>query len=187
MDELLAGMAGGMKPFLGVPYAVFGHSLGALIAYELVAHLRDKGHPLPVRLFASGARGVQIPDPNPPIHHLASDRFVEQMQIRYGGIPREVLAEPDLMAILLPPLQADLELFETYTFVPKLPLACPISVFGGLDDHRLSQEEYQAWRELTSAPIDVTMFEGGHFFIQQSGPEVARAVARILGQSLPGS
>lgn len=187
MNDLLAGMADGITPFLDVPFAVLGHSLGALMAYELTAFLRRNGRPDPVRLFVCGARGAQIPDPYPPIHHLPPDRFVQQMQLRYAGIPAEVVAEPDLLALLLPPLQADLELFETYAYAPQPPLACPISVFGGRRDSRLDREQYQAWQELTEAPIAITMFEGGHFFIQEHGPAVARAAAGILVQSLSGT
>ena len=185
MDTLVAQAADAMAPLLDVPFAILGHSLGALIGYELAVHLREKGHGDPFLLVASAARGPQLPDPYPPLHHLPRDQFIEGMQDRYGGIPREILNEPDLLALLIPPLQADLELFETYRYTPRPPFSCPVAVFGGNEDHRLDDLQYRAWQEVTTGPLTVTMVPGGHFFIQEQGSRVAAAVAAVCRDTLP--
>ncbi len=185
MDTLVDEAAGALAPLLDVPYAILGHSLGALIGYELAVLLREKGHGEPFLLVASAARGPQLPDPYPPLHHLPTDQFIKGMQDRYGGIPEEILAEPDLLALLIPPLQADLELFETYRYEPRPPLSCPVAVFGGHDDHRLDDHQYRAWQKITTGPLTLTMVPGGHFFIQEQGPRVAAAVAAACGDALP--
>lgn len=187
MDAMLDGLCSGLTPFLDRPFAVFGHSLGAVIAFEWCRLLPGRGLRSPLRLFASGARGPQLPDPYSPIHHLPPDEFVHQMQVRYAGIPAEILAEPDLLALLLPPLQADLELFETYAFRQGPALDFPVTVFGGRQDHRLDDRQYQAWRQVTTRPVDFAMFDGGHFFVQESAAEVASAVARTLARDLDGA
>ncbi|NCQ34833.1 thioesterase [bacterium] len=187
MSSLIEQAAEAMAPLLNVPYAVLGHSLGALIGYELVVHLRQAGQAEPFLLIASGARGPHIPDPFPPLHHLPQDEFIRGMQERYGGIPEEILAEPDLVALLVPPLQADLELFETYRYTPGEPLGCPIATFGGRDDHRVGEDQYRSWQEVTTGPVNMTMFPGGHFFIQQQGPAVALATAQACERALAGA
>ncbi len=185
MDALVAQAADAMAPLLDTPFAVLGHSLGALIGYELAAHLREQEQREPFLLVASAARGPQLPDPYPPLHHLPPDQFIQGMQDRYGGIPAEILAEPDLLAMLVPPLQADLELFETYRYEARPPLACPVAVFGGTGDHRLNEAQYRTWQEITTGQLTLTMVPGGHFFIQEQGPQVAAAVARACGDALP--
>lgn len=167
------------------PFALFGHSFGALVAFELARELRRRGGPAPVHLFVSARRGPRLPDPAPPMHGLPDARLLAEVRTRYGGIPEAVLQEPELLALLLPALRADLEALETYHYEPEAPLAVPISAFGAFDDPWATLEELEAWRDETLATFTVTRFPGGHFYyaeaevplLKELGAQLARVGA----------
>src|SRR5262245_12023957 len=103
-------LAKGLSPWLATPYALFGHSMGALIAYGLVRHLRQQSATPPVRLFVSGRRAPHVPSRQSPCHQLPDQEFIETLVQRYNGIPKAVLSEPELMSLFLPILRADFTL-----------------------------------------------------------------------------
>jgi medium-chain acyl-[acyl-carrier-protein] hydrolase len=131
-------------------------------------------------LFISARRAPQLADADPPIHQLPASAFIEQLCLRYDSIPQAVLAEAELMELLLPTLRGDFTLYETYTYSADAPLACPISVFGGLQDPRVSREHLAAWREQTQSRFTLRQFPGGHFFIQSARAELLRALSEDL-------
>lgn len=139
------------------PYAFFGHSMGALIAFELACKLH------PQILFVSGCSAPHIPDSSPPIHDLPDDEFIKSMQ-KLNGIPDEILSNTELMELVLPALRADFEAFENYRYIPNDRLACPIVAFGGINDPRISRKHLEGW-EMHTNKFKVQYFPGGHFFI----------------------
>lgn len=174
IEELSAAIA----PRLTKPFAFQGHSLGALIAYETAHALRSRGlHP--IHLFVSGIIAPHQPSPNPPIHQLPDDAFIEQLR-RLGGTPRAVIECPELMALMLPALRSDFTLLETHARVRRESLDCPLSVFGGDRDPRTNLPGLEAWSELTTGSFALTIMPGDHFFIDPCRPGILRAIAGRL-------
>jgi medium-chain acyl-[acyl-carrier-protein] hydrolase len=178
MDALLDAMIEGIGTYLDRPFAIFGHSMGALLAFELARALRRRGMPQPVHLFLSGHRAPQLPDRRPPIHQLDDDEFWSALR-RLGGTPDEVLEHRELMDLVAPTLRADFALCETYPWTAEAPLDIPLSLFGGTDDPNVDQDELEAWRETTQAPVSVRMFAGNHLYLLKSQREVFEAVLRV--------
>jgi medium-chain acyl-[acyl-carrier-protein] hydrolase len=134
-------------------------------------------------LFISGHRAPQLPDPNPPIHQLPDPAFVAELR-RLSGTPETVLQDSELMEVFLPLLRADFAICETYKYSIEAPLDCPLSVFGGLRDDRVSRDELAAWRSQTSASFTLHMFPGNHFFLESERAIFLRTLAQHLQQHL---
>jgi len=177
---LASALATALEPLLDAPFALFGHSMGALAAFELARELRRRGRPGPVRLLVSGARAPHRPNPDPPVRHLPDAEFVAEVCRRYDAIPGAVLENPELVQLVLPSLKADFTLVETYAYAEEPPLGCPISCFGGLDDERVSREDLEAWSGYTTASFGLRMFPGGHFFLHSDEESVRRTVSEEL-------
>lgn len=184
LDHVVALLAEALAPALDGPFAFFGHSMGAQIAFELTRKLREQRGARPVRLFISGRRAPHLPPPEPPIHGLPEQAFVEQLYQRYSNIPKMLMENLELRSIFLPILRADLTLLETYVYTPQAPLDCPISVFGGLEDPRASPAQLAAWQQHTHPPITVDMFPGDHFFLNSARVPLLRAITQRLGRAL---
>ena len=122
--------AGEIAAFADLPCAVFGHSMGAVVAFEIARRLRQIGRP-PVMLGVSGWRGPSLPERLPPLAHLPVDEFALAIQDRFGAVPRAVLEDRELLALLIPTLRADVGLVERYRYQSDLPLSCPIVAYGG--------------------------------------------------------
>jgi len=177
---LLEALAEGLAPRLEAPYAVFGHSLGALLAYELVRHQRRRGGNLPVHLFVSARRAPHVPSREPPCHLLPEQAFIQALVRRYNGIPQAILAEPAVMRLFLPVLRADFSVMETYRFVAEDPLDQAITAFGGLDDQVVSRADLETWRMTTRGECAIHMIPGGHFFLQTAPTALLDVIARQL-------
>ncbi len=175
--------AAGLAPYLDKPYAFFGHSMGALLAFELTRHLRQASAPLPLHLFVSGHQAPQLPDRNPPLHGLPHDEFVARLR-ELNGTPEEVLKHTELLQLLVPILRADFEVCETYVYPSEPPLSVPISAYSGLGDDYVNRAELDAWREQTTGTFSVRMFPGDHFYINTARPYLLQALARELEQTL---
>lgn len=176
VDRAVVALGG----YLDLPFACFGHSMGAIFCFELARRLRCRYGIAPKHLFVSARRAPQRPDPLPPLGGLTDARFIAEIGRRYNGIPREVLADRELMELLLPVLRADVQMLETYTFESNAPLDCPITAFGGTKDNDLRIEELEGWREHTNAGFEARLFPGDHFFIQSAAKEVLETIARDL-------
>jgi medium-chain acyl-[acyl-carrier-protein] hydrolase len=154
-----------LAPFFDRPYAVFGHSMGALIGFELARQSRRAGARLPSRLFLSARRAPQIPMTDEPAHALPDADFVKRLQ-RFNGTPAVILENPELLELIMPTLRADFAVVETYSYVEGAPLGVPITAFGGAQDPMVPREQLDAWREQTTGAFRVCMVPGGHFFLQ---------------------
>jgi medium-chain acyl-[acyl-carrier-protein] hydrolase len=172
---------------LAIPFAFFGHSMGAVVAFETARALERSGRPVPTHLFVSGRRPPRIPDPEPPMHTLPTAEFIAELQRRYGGIPAEVLEHADLMELLLPCVRADITALETHEFTPGPKLQIPISAFGGTHDVRTPRAHLEAWREETSAKFRLREFPGEHFYLTSQREallaDIVATTAPITGRS----
>jgi medium-chain acyl-[acyl-carrier-protein] hydrolase len=167
-------LATALQPWLDLPLAIFGHSLGARVAFELARCLRNRFRATPVHLFAAGQTAPHAPLDRPPVHAQPRDEFL--VSLRRFGTPQEVLDNHDLLQIFEPLLRADFAAYETYQFQPERPLECPITALGGVEDQDVRHSELQEWRHHTASSHTVRMFPGGHYFVNTARPLVIRSV-----------
>lgn len=179
LDALVEAIAQAILPYLKKPFAFFGHSMGALVAFELARYLRRTQAPVPAQLFISGRTAPQIADTDAPAHDLPEEEFVQEVR-RLNGTPGEVLEHPELMHLMIPLLRADFSVCETYSYKVEPALDCPITVLGGLQDHEVPRESLEAWREHTTSDFKVRMLPGDHFFLNTDQPQLLRIVAQEL-------
>lgn len=180
-DELITAVADALDPLFNLPFVFFGHSMGALIGYELSLELRRRGRPLPLHLFVSGRRAPQVPSDEDPIHDLPEAEFLEQLR-DLNGTPEEVLRHEELMRLLIPVLRADFAVNETYAYVGGEPFDFGISAFGGLSDQEVPREELDAWRQQTRGKFRIRMLPGDHFFLHGAKDLILESVARDLSE-----
>ncbi|RFS84426.1 thioesterase [Actinomadura spongiicola] len=174
-----------LRPVLDGPFAFFGHSCGAALAYELAQALRSRGRRGPERLFLSAQ-----PAPGRPgirrLHDLPDEEFRAEM-IRLGGIAPEIAADEDVMGSLLAVLRADFALWERHRMEPGPPLDCPITVLAGTSDPRAPVETLGAWRAFTTAGFGMRRYEGGHFYFLESVADVVAFIGeRTLSEAMDG-
>lgn len=176
MGPLLEALVAALRPHIERPYAIYGHSLGALIGFELVRRLRHEGRPLPLCLFVASRRAPQLKSPVPTIHRLSDDGLVEWLK-RAAGTSDILLKNERWLRFYLPALRADLELSEAYHYTAEAPLPCPIFAFCGTQDAVLTRDELDAWREQTTARFTLDCFPGGHLFYLSSSPAAGHVAA----------
>ncbi len=183
MNALVRALGSALSGWLDTEFAFFGHSMGATIGYELAHHLREEHGLEPIHLFVSGRRAPQIPDSGEHTYDLPEPQFVEELR-RLNGTPGEVLANPELLGLILPSLRSDFELIQTYRYVPRRALSCAITAMGGLEDKDVDTKHIQAWQVHSSGPFSVRMFRGDHFFLQGMEAAVVNTVAGELERFL---
>jgi medium-chain acyl-[acyl-carrier-protein] hydrolase len=177
--ETVRVLSAALLPFLDRPFALFGHSMGALIAYELARTFEREGGRVPAVVFVSGRGAPHIVDPDPPTYLLPPGAFEAELR-RLNGTPVEVLDNLEAMSLVLPTLRADFQAVQTYRYAPGPPLSVPIEVFGGDDDEDVPIEHLEEWGRHTRAGRSVTVLPGDHFFITQSREAlVERICARL--------
>lgn len=179
LAPLLEAIVADLSPPLDPPFAFFGHSMGALIAFELTRHLRRQGAPLPIHLLLSADRAPHLPSRSAPIHHLETGEFLTELR-RLNGTPETVLANRELMEFLVPALRADFAICETYVYSPEDALDCPISCFGGRGDSEATREELIEWCLHTRGPFALHMLPGDHFYLHHSRQILLKAILREL-------
>ncbi|MDL5057570.1 thioesterase II family protein [Geitlerinema calcuttense] len=183
LQPLIEALSVALVPHCTKPFAFLGHSMGALVGFELARSLRRKGDRLPLYLLLSGHRAPQLPDLDPPLHALPDDQLLQELR-RYNGTPEAVLQNAELMQLLLPTLRADFSVVETYRYQPEPPLDCPIFAFGGLQDWKVKPEDLEAWRQQTTQAFTLQMFPGDHFFLHAHQALVLRKISDLLEQVL---
>jgi medium-chain acyl-[acyl-carrier-protein] hydrolase len=168
-----------LTPCCDLPFAFWGHSMGALVAFELARNLAQAGLPGPGRLFVSGRQAPELPELFPPIPDLPDVQYVAELQRRYGGVPEVIARDPEMRTLYLPTIRADLELIYAYKFEPGRPLDCGITAFGGTED-RVGREHLEGWRRQTHGCYRLHMLPGDHFFFTTRTEEVLRQVAEDM-------
>lgn len=179
LEDLLADVEKAMGILLDRPYAFFGHSMGATVAYELTRRLLASGGPGPRQLFLSGRSAPQLPPRRLPIHALPHEQFIDTLR-EFSGTPAEVLEHRELMEMMVPIMRADFEALETWKHEATPPFDIPVSVFGGLSDEAVPMESLDAWSTCTTGRFKRHMFPGRHFFLQQHANAMLNIVARAL-------
>jgi surfactin synthase thioesterase subunit len=179
LDRYLDQVLAEIRPLLDGPFALFGHSMGSLIAFGLARRLRRDGLRLPAHLMVSAYRAPQAP-PMKVIHELPDSEFIHELRHTYNGIPDQLLHEPEVLSIMLPIVRADLAVAASRRYEAEAPLECPISAFGGLDDGYVDERQLGEWRAQTSRLFHLQMFPGDHFYISTATEDLIRSVRSAL-------
>lgn len=167
------------------PFAFFGHSMGAAVAYELCRRFFAEPGSGPVGLFVSGRRAPHLPPRRPSAHRLPRDDFVAHLR-SLNGVPPEVMVDPELLDAFLPCLRADFEVNETYDPPCAPPLPIPVSAFLGETDPEVTVQEMLGWRDLTNDDFTLRVFVGDHFYLKSGQTELLAAIRHDLARALPG-
>jgi medium-chain acyl-[acyl-carrier-protein] hydrolase len=179
VSEIAEVLAKELQPWFDRPFVFFGHSMGALIAFELTRKLRSVGATLPQHLFVSGRAAPHLPSRTRSIHHLCEAEFKRELRL-LNGTPEQVLQDNELMRFLLPTLRADFSVCETYVPPDEDPLPVPITAYGGESDSRASFQELEEWCRHTNLRSTVQMFPGDHFYLQAERPKLLASMLSEL-------
>ncbi|MEW2354051.1 alpha/beta fold hydrolase [Spirillospora sp. NPDC029432] len=178
MDGLAGALADDMAPLLDRPYVLFGHSMGATVAYEVAQRLRARGARPSAHLIAS-AREAPHDERGGGVHR-GDDEDLRAELARLGATPPEVLGDPELRKMIFGYVRADYRIIETYRARPLPPLDCPVTVFLGDRDPDLAPGEALGWRRATRARAELRLFSGDHFYLVPQRAAVLAALRQIL-------
>ncbi|MEO1131185.1 MAG: alpha/beta fold hydrolase [Cyanobacteria bacterium J06639_1] len=181
VSPLVRALAEAIAPHLTIPFAFFGHSLGALVSFELARLLRETSNVLPKVLYVSARKAPQLPKSR-SIYHLPDSEFIAEIQ-KFNGTPTAIFESEEFKQIYLPSLRSDFSIIDRYEYVEKAPLPCPIVTFGGHSDRETNQEDLEAWQAQTSSHHELRMMSGGHFFINTSTVPLLASISSDLGLS----
>lgn len=179
LSSLATSIAGAIAGQPAQPFAFFGHSLGALLAFEVARIGSLNKLAAPAHLFVSACDAPQHRRPTKALHLLDDDALIAALGT-YNGTPQEVLENRELMALVLPVLRADFSLAETYRYAMGPALSVPITVLAGTTDQHVQPEHVGHWQKETSQACRVEWFDGDHFFIQSQQAAVLRLLASTL-------
>jgi surfactin synthase thioesterase subunit len=177
--ELAQIITSALYPYTDIPYAIFGHSMGALLAYEVASQLESSGRHQLCGLFVSACRAPFTPGTKPPVSHLPDAELLDHIRAMQGT-PEEILADPELTELLLPVLRSDFALCEQYRLRHVHLLQSPIITLSGEQDEDTRESEMQMWRRLTTAEFRSLRFPGGHFFFKDDQNDVIGIVCKEL-------
>ena len=165
------------------PFAVFGHSMGAFVGFELAREIKKRHGIEPVHLVVAGVCAPHLYQCKALTYNLPDDKLIEEVR-RLNGTPVEVLENADTMKVFLPLLRADLEAIQTYQYKTGELLSCPITAYGGVLDESVSLSDMEAWSAYTRGTVKVRMFPGDHFFVDSQRQQVLNALKEDLKEGL---
>jgi medium-chain acyl-[acyl-carrier-protein] hydrolase len=178
VDALVEAATPVLIPFMDVPFAFYGHSMGAMIAFEAARRLRRMGMDGPAHLFVGACRSPRLAGEREKTYDLPEPEFIEELR-HLGGTPAEVLDHEELLRLMIPLLRADFTAVETYSYAEGPPLDCPLTAFGGLEDEEVPRASLAPWEEHTAGQFSLHMLAGDHFFLRSSQP-LLESIAREL-------
>jgi surfactin synthase thioesterase subunit len=176
---LIATLSDVIAAELAQPFAFFGHSLGALLAFELARYQKRCSRPQPAQLIVSGCEAPQFRSPPERLHLLSDEGLIDRLR-ELNGTPRDILAHRELMEVLLPTIRADMALVGDFAYRAEALLDIPMSVFAGREDDIEPENQVHGWAKETRAGCDVHWFDGDHFFINASSEAVLACLAQKL-------
>ena len=179
-DEAVSALIPVMLPLTTLPFALFGHSMGAFLAFELARVLETSYQRRPIKLFVSGSPSPTVLRKIARRSVLTDIELIRELK-RLGGTPKEVLSNSELLSLILPVIRSDFELTETYHYVPRAGLSCPVRAFAGWSDPEAAPDEVDRWRDITPASFDINLFMGEHFFLQRWAQQIASIISTDLG------
>jgi medium-chain acyl-[acyl-carrier-protein] hydrolase len=182
LEHLLTELARELSPYLDRPFSFFGHSMGALISFELARRLRIQSGVEPVHLLVSAWRSPDLID-HKRDYDLPRAEFIEVLR-KLNGTPEEILADAEALELLLPILRADFEVVQAYRYREEQPLTCAIKAFAGMRDSGTAPEQMSGWRKHTTGPFSLSILPGDHFFIHQSRMRLITEVANELAPAV---
>lgn len=174
VDDLLLQI----RPLLQYPYALYGHSMGALLCYLLAGRISAEGISRPLHLFLTGKGAPSIRINNSVLHLLPKDALVEELR-RMGGMPEIVLNDDKLLDAFLPIIRADFEAMASFRYEKPAELEIPITVVTGTEEG-ISRERVAAWRLETRSQVDIRQLPGNHFFINNCSREILEFITHAL-------
>nr|AKA59488.1 thioesterase [uncultured bacterium AZ_379] len=177
--DLLPILAEALRPLLGEAFVLFGHSLGALLAFELARLSAERGWPEPAAVFVSGRIAPHLRREEPLRSMLPHAEFLHEIR-RLNGTPEDVLEHPELLALISSILRADFRLCETYRYIDGPRLNCALTALGGTADPNVPEDELAAWRRHTAGPFLLRTFPGDHFFVQSAEASLLRFLVTEL-------
>jgi medium-chain acyl-[acyl-carrier-protein] hydrolase len=184
IEAIVEELVPALLPHLDVPFAIFGHSMGAVLAAATAAALGASARPLPMHLFLSARRAAHMPDRFPALSRLPDSEFVAELNRRYGGISPDVLGQPEILEIFLPTVRADIAALEAYQTVAPVRIPCPLTILGGSDDSHVSRAELEAWGDGATRHREFFMFPGDHFYVVEERAAVVAHIATTLAMYL---
>lgn len=181
VEEIVEGLHTEVSQYLDRPYVLLGYSLGSLIAYELAHRIQAHDQRQPERLVVLASNAPHVSVPVADLYSLSDSDFIEHMQTQFGGIPSVVLENPELRAMLVPILRADMMILKNYQFDTNRPrLKIPLSAFSGDGDPRVTANGLERWREVTDAPSQIEQFKGPHFFVDANPEKFFDSLGSLL-------
>ncbi|PWK05387.1 thioesterase II family protein [Tumebacillus permanentifrigoris] len=183
-EEMLDDVFLQVQDRLDVPYAIFGHSMGSWLAFELAHKIVEQGLPAPAHLFFSARRAPQVPKEDIAYHELPLPDLMRELEA-LGGASQEMFENETLLKLFLPTLLADFKVLYEYRYIAKAnKLPCSISVLSGKTDTPITGSDLLAWKALTEVSCRIHKLSGGHFFINENTPAVVEVVNAALGDSM---
>tara|TARA_Y100001968_G_C19347110_1_gene712669 strand:- start:246 stop:944 length:699 start_codon:yes stop_codon:yes gene_type:complete len=179
MDALVDDALQQMRPRLEAPYAIYGHSMGACLAYLLTHAIGDADLPVPLHLFCSGRNAPSVTGEDRGRHLLPRDDFIRELR-EMGGCPDAILNDHDLMDYFLPILRADFQAHASYAYQPRPPLGVALTAMMGTEDRETERAAVVEWQRETQHALDLVEYPGGHFFINDHLPAIARHISAKL-------
>jgi medium-chain acyl-[acyl-carrier-protein] hydrolase len=178
---IVRAIVGALSRYLDKPLVFFGHSLGALVGFEVAHAIRNDYSVELGHLFVSGRTAPHLPNERRVTYDLPEKEFIQELR-RLNGTPKDVLEDEELIQIIAPMLRADFKLSQTYDYTPRPPLSCPITAFAGLLDADSPLELIEGWGEQTKAAFSLRVLPGDHFFLHGSRETLLNLISEDLNR-----